>query len=327
MMNKARATTYESLPVELPEGFLLSPPLPATVAAAAAAAASSAAVDVESNASPGSIATSTQPRPSDALAAATIDWAATPLLANRGRFAAVLDGVLTPAECATLLQLAESSVPASMRSPESAWRPALVNVGYGREAEATDYRNSDRIVWDSQEVVNRIWERCCAAAPGLRERLAMVRDSVVLGTTSKQTWEFKRLNERMRVLRYGPGQFFRGHFDGSYETRNADTGARQRTLFTVQIYLNNSRAEDPSAALLGGATAFNNTSYRVPRRRGRAPGDDEDSRHADADAKLRVECKAGRVLIFQHNDLPHEGEEVLEGTKYTIRTDILYELI
>jgi hypothetical protein len=33
----------------------------------------------------------------------------------------------------------------------------------------------------------------------------------------------------------------------------------------------------------------------------------------------------GRVLIFQHKGLIHSGEPVTAGTKYTMRTDIMYE--
>lgn len=37
--------------------------------------------------------------------------------------------------------------------------------------------------------------------------------------------------------------------------------------------------------------------------------------------------KAGRVLIFQHRRLFHSGDDVVKGTKYTMRTEIMYELI
>lgn len=36
--------------------------------------------------------------------------------------------------------------------------------------------------------------------------------------------------------------------------------------------------------------------------------------------------KAGRVLLFQHRDLIHSGDDVLSGTKYTMRTDLLYSV-
>lgn len=40
-----------------------------------------------------------------------------------------------------------------------------------------------------------------------------------------------------------------------------------------------------------------------------------------------MDPKAGRVLIFQHRRLYHAGDDVVKGTKYAMRTDILYKLV
>lgn len=40
-------------------------------------------------------------------------------------------------------------------------------------------------------------------------------------------------------------------------------------------------------------------------------------------ADFRVAAKAGRALFFEHSYL-HEGCEVLAGTKYVLRTDVMY---
>lgn len=37
-----------------------------------------------------------------------------------------------------------------------------------------------------------------------------------------------------------------------------------------------------------------------------------------------VESRTGRVLIFEHEGLVHSGEEVIEGLKYSMRTDFMY---
>jgi hypothetical protein len=42
--------------------------------------------------------------------------------------------------------------------------------------------------------------------------------------------------------------------------------------------------------------------------------------------RLDVHPKAGRVLLFQHKGLLHSGDYVTAGTKYTMRTDLMYEL-
>lgn len=36
--------------------------------------------------------------------------------------------------------------------------------------------------------------------------------------------------------------------------------------------------------------------------------------------------KAGRILLFQHRDLIHSGDDVVSGTKYTMRTDLMFSL-
>jgi len=79
------------------------------------------------------------------------------------------------------------------------------------------------------------------------------------------------------------------------------------TLFTIQLYLNDSQgAVGEGPDLIGGSTPFLSR---------------DESRRVD------VHPKAGRALIFQHLGLLHSGDDVVEGTKYTMRTDILYERI
>ncbi|KAK4033957.1 hypothetical protein C8A01DRAFT_19168 [Parachaetomium inaequale] len=240
--------------------------------------------------------------PSDARPITTtpINWAKTPLPEYAGLYAVVLDHVLSPSECATLLALAEASP----------WGLALVNVGGGFEVLQEGYRNGERIVWDCQEVVDRIWERCLQGGEGLRERFGVVgadeRD--IVGFAGREgmrggRWEFLRVNERMRFLRYGKGGFFKPHCDAAFaDTR--DPARTIRTMFTIHLYLNDSKAEVEGAELVGGATSFYSN---------------------DEKRKIDVNPKAGRVLIFQHRRLLHSGDDVRAGTKYTMRTDIMYE--
>jgi hypothetical protein len=80
-----------------------------------------------------------------------------------------------------------------------------VSLGPGWEAPAPGYRESDRIIWDQQTIVDRLWERC-AQAEGLRELLAVIPpDPYMRGGK----WKFSRFNERMRYLKYTPGQYFK----------------------------------------------------------------------------------------------------------------------
>ncbi|KAK0710717.1 hypothetical protein B0H67DRAFT_583275 [Lasiosphaeris hirsuta] len=251
------------------------------------------------------------------VAVKVIDWTKTDLPEYRGRYAAVLDNVMSPSECETLLSLAEDSVSNRGKSGTRTWRPALVNIGGGLETLDKEYRNSDRIIWDNQVIMDRLWARC-ARADGVEEKLAVVDDLVKpRGRNNKAAprkavrWEFNRFNERMRFLKYEGGQFFRPHCDGAYSEEK--DGKAYRTHYTVHLYLNDSAIEvedgpegSPSADLVGGATSFLSLDYS---------------------RKLDVNPKAGRVLIFQHEGLYHSGDDVVKGTKYTMRTDIMYELI
>ncbi|KAH6627088.1 hypothetical protein B0J18DRAFT_426461 [Chaetomium sp. MPI-SDFR-AT-0129] len=301
-------TTYTSLPISLPPSFLTTPPpdaLPITIT--------------------------------------PIPWPQTPLPEYAPLYATVLDNVLSPSECAQLLRLVESTVPplgaegAELRRSETdPWMPALVNVGGGFEVLEAGYRNGERIVWDCQEVVDRVWERCVKAEGGrLKGRFERIEEgerdlvgysAVVTGARKgdggekarrrveggaggeeeeeeEAWWEFLRVNERMRFLRYGKGGFFRPHCDSPYRD-NQDPSRRIVTMFTIHLYLNDSKAEVPGADLVGGATTFFSN---------------------DEKRRLDVHPKAGRVLIFQHRRLLHSGDDVLAGTKYTMRTDIMYE--
>lgn len=146
------------------------------------------------------------------VAAHRVDFRKTALSQRGAAYAIVLDNVLSPSECAQLLALAEASSSAS--DPAKPWQPALVNAGPGREALIPEYRNSERIIWDEQRVMDLLWARCMLA-DGLAEDIVKLEGEEkahILGAhAKKQTrWRFTRLNERMRFLRYEKGMFFRG---------------------------------------------------------------------------------------------------------------------
>ncbi|KAK4453806.1 hypothetical protein QBC34DRAFT_395124 [Podospora aff. communis PSN243] len=242
-----------------------------------------------------------------------IDFANSALPEYTDHHAYILDYVLSPSECAELLALAESSVAdASKAEDGSPWRRAMVAVGVGYEVFTPNYRNSDRLIWDQQEVIDRIWERCLRA-DGLRERMAEVKREPVITRGCKLerrreegSWfRFVRVNERMRFLKYSGGGFFQAHRDASFgEERD---GKMQESLFTLHLYLNDSKAAaGESAELVGGATPFLSNDYK---------------------RRIDVDPKAGRVLIFQQRGLLHSGDDVKEGMKYTMRTDIMYEVV
>ena len=104
-------------------------------------------------------------------------------------------------------------------------------------------------------------------------------------------WEAVGLNERLRFYRYEEGQAFRWHHDGCYQ-RNED----ERSFLTCMVYLND--------GFVGGETEFEP-----------APGIPE--------SRFGVRPEAGSLLLFDH-PLRHQGAELVAGTKYVLRTDVMY---
>ncbi|GAA4435362.1 2OG-Fe(II) oxygenase [Bremerella cremea] len=94
------------------------------------------------------------------------------------------------------------------------------------------------------------------------------------------------LNERLRFYKYEPGQAFAPHFDGRY--RRSET---EKSDFTLLVYLNDDFA--------GGATRFFKPET------------------------FRVVPRTGSALFFHHPQL-HEGEVIESGTKYVLRSDVMY---
>lgn len=198
-----------------------------------------------------------------------------------------------------------------------------------------DSRKSGRIILDSPDLAQRVLTRLL---PYLREfDIEHVRNQPLvtgLGPARRlETWSVSRLNERLRFLRYEGGDYFRPHWDGCYVT----PGGREKSLFTIHLYLNGGGEQDldelmgaieraergdgdgavegqkddsvsglqrEQETLLGGATSFTDSW-----------------KGKDA---VRVFPRTGSVLIFQQRNLLHCGDDVFRGVKYTVRTDIMY---
>ncbi len=141
--------------------------------------------------------------PGPEITAKDINFSKTALHEYRDYYAVVLDNVLTAEECQLLVQAAEAT-------SNGTWEPAAINVGGGKQQVSLGERNCGRIMWDSPELVAKIWARIEEQLPELRslERRPHVTGS---GPAMRgETWRMTQLNERMRFLKYGAGQYFRG---------------------------------------------------------------------------------------------------------------------
>ena len=94
------------------------------------------------------------------------------------------------------------------------------------------------------------------------------------------------VNERLRCYEYQMGQRFAPHSDGAFVRSD-----REQSWYTFMVYLNE--------GFEGGETVF------------------------FVEPEKAIKPRAGLGLLFQH-PIIHEGAEVRAGTKYVVRTDLMY---
>jgi prolyl 4-hydroxylase len=179
-------------------------------------------------------------------------------LDHTGPLVQTIAGVLSPAECAGLIERIDRLGPTT--APITTARGPVM---------LTDLRNNERVMFDDPALARALFARIAGA---ISPRLCGMR---AIGA-----------NERFRCYRYAPGQRFGPHYDGAFIRSR-----RERSLLTLMVYLNEGFA--------GGDTAFH-------------------------DWDVRVAPRTGMALIFQHQ-LLHEGCQLIEGTKYVLRSDVMYE--
>eukprot|EP00758_Cryptobia_borreli_P020068 Tbor_TRINITY_DN947_c0_g1::TRINITY_DN947_c0_g1_i1::g.21227::m.21227 len=120
------------------------------------------------------------------------------------------------------------------------------------------------------------------------------------------------INSRLRCYRYRTGAVYRQHVDGAWPRSGIDpdtdqykydvSNGKEYSRLTFLIYLNE--------GFEGGSTTFLTPAYEEGRLNAHA-----------------VEPRVGCCLVFPHGDdgcLVHEGSAIRKGTKYIIRTEVLY---
>ncbi|KAF9109073.1 hypothetical protein BGX27_008037 [Mortierella sp. AM989] len=164
-----------------------------------------------------------------------------------------LQDIISPKECQSFID----------RSEAIGYDTALIN---GVTVNIPGYRDGNRCIIDDHAVAAEMWERIKLHVPAVYE------DRPVIG-----------MNERLRFLKYGPGDRFQPHLDMEFKRTD---GSNHITKITVQFYLNQD--------FQGGATSFLEERMSW----------DEDENYK----KVSVTPKPGQVLVFQH-DLVHEGSK------------------
>lgn len=199
----------------------------------------------------------------------------------------LLKDVLTPYECQSIIAATES-------------------VGFLPDAPINDDGSEGSILAHNvywmidQSFHDKLWQRVSPLLP-----------PSISGKT------LRSINRRFRVYRYVPGAEYRVHIDGAwppsgvdpttkaYQYDSSSASARQSSLFTFLIYLNDE--------FEGGHTNFF------------VPSVVEGVMNA-----YPITPVMGSVAMFPHGEaegaLLHEGSGVRRGAKYIIRTDVVYDV-
>src|SRR5262245_26025466 len=141
-----------------------------------------------------------------------------------------------------------------------------------------DVRNNERVLLDDVPLAVDLFHRAETLLP------AEIDGHRLVG-----------FNERWRFYRYGPGQTFKPHRDGSYMRMQT----WEESQLTFMIYLNQGMTVGETRFFAGMEEAFRRRPY------------------------LSVQPKEGMALVFMHS-VWHEGAVVDSGTKYVLRTDVMY---
>jgi WD40 repeat protein len=149
------------------------------------------------------------------------------------------------------------------------------------------YRDNERQVYDSVQESQALYAQLAKSAPGLLDRLA-----------TSPSYRPEALNPRLRYCRYRAGQQFQIHRDGVWHVD--DVRASQLTFL---LYLTDADADT------GGDTLF----YAGPPTAAGAPK-----------VVARIRPEAGTLVLFDHG-LWHAGAPIDSGTKYVLRSDVLYK--
>lgn len=222
----------------------------------------------------------------------------------------VIQDYLTKAECSSIIDQAE--------------KIGMESVGYSREVRITD-----RVIVRDDEIAATLFRR----AEQFLEEKVLVRHmfkekgrvSPTAGPASPSSsysepececdswpkgirgdikngwWKPSKLNPCFRVCRYTSGGHFSPHFDGGF-----DESENMRSIKTFMMYLNGCDEYQ------GGSTQFftdEQGHYQTPA----------------ADTVIyNFSPSSGSCMVFNHH-LLHGGEMLESGTKYIVRTEVMYE--
>ncbi|KAG2387655.1 hypothetical protein C9374_001249 [Naegleria lovaniensis] len=158
-----------------------------------------------------------------------------------------------------------------------------------------EYRNSQRVLVISKKLANLLWARI---VPFMQ--LSDYEGVKPYGFDNKGKWKPIGINECLRFNKYSEGTFFKPHMDAQF-IRNDN----EKSIFTVLIYLDDTKYGTNLLKKVSMNGSNNVMSFRT------------------------LGCiapKRGTAAIFNH-DLYHEGNTVLNGSKYVLRTELIFRRV
>jgi hypothetical protein len=172
---------------------------------------------------------------------------------------------------------------------------AIITSHHNLEENITLYTKRDREVYTDEDLASTVWDR-----------IKCFYDKDTVTDEDGEDWDILGLNERWRLIQYKPGGIFGLHTDG---TRLATLDVQ--SFRTINIYLNTVADKN------GGATRFlksSNTALESEANFFQGP-------HT---VVTKVQPVLGTAAIFRDTVL-HDGEELVAGEKWLLRTDIMYQ--
>lgn len=141
----------------------------------------------------------------------TVDFAKGGLEEYKDMFAVVIDNVLTRLECEQFIAAAENHVGGK-------WDRATVNVGGGAQVMYENARKSGRIIWDSPEVTAKVWARVEPLVPEINRVVNWPKVTGIGPFKRREIWRATGCNERMRILKYTSGEYFKRKYPQLFRT-------------------------------------------------------------------------------------------------------------
>lgn len=175
----------------------------------------------------------------------------------------VIHDFLSGEECAALIRRSEGLI----------YEPGTV-----ADVVMEEVRNNERVLIDDVSLAADLFHRAELFMP------AVIDGHNLMG-----------FNEGWRFYRYGPGQTFKPHRDGSYMRMKT----WEESQMTFMIYLNDGMTSGETRFFADMDHAFRQFPY------------------------LSIQPKEGMALVCLHS-LWHEGAVVQSGQKYVLRTDVMY---